>query len=179
MKTKPEPILLARTGDAPLRVTGELVAREDGKYAPGTDEPRTRYYRLSIYRHEGRYACAVELLTTWPGEPHWYAAEVTDDPAAFFRAHRDIPEGIGFPPRPELEQKQARLAADMRRQYDELVTEILDDEEFAATPDTEPPITVSRVNGAYQLSYRGVLATGYTLRLALQVLADKLERGQQ
>lgn len=127
--------IVPRTGQPPLRFTGELILEHSGSLYGGKDQ--NRYHEAYLYRTDsGRTVLHVAYVTHWGGEePHYSAwvwdghptdAEVLDalqgyDPTEHVR---------GFPPGKHYEAKQERLMSDIKRRWDSLLSSFLLEGEF-------------------------------------------------
>lgn len=133
----PEEVVLPRTGLAPLKFRGELVAWSDGSRQGGREQ--NRWHELAVYRTAGgKFVVSVEYHTRWQGEQGHEVAAVVDGPADVVRklAEYDPAEDVqGYPPGPAYADKQARLVADVTRRYKAQVSEVLAGEEFAEEVD--------------------------------------------
>jgi hypothetical protein len=136
MSTETETIRLGRTGEAPLAITGTRLREADGRHWGGRE--RNRWYELSIWRlDDGRLCATAGLCTQWQGESSVEYAAVCRDAAGvrrFFARWNPTRGGIGFPSGEAYVERQAALVAELRRQYDSLVSELLDCEQFAESP---------------------------------------------
>lgn len=122
--------ILARTGGAPLKFTGEIVREADGERFAGREQ--TRWYSLAVYvLSDGRFVCSAEFGTKWTGERDFRDAGVTTDPAKWFAEWNPTPSGIGYPPHDHYAKRQAQLVASLRAQYAALVGDVLNDQRFA------------------------------------------------
>ena len=120
-------ITLDRTGQAPLRFEGELLAESDGRIAAGRDH--NRWHAIRIFRTAGgAYVVAVGYRTQWRGELDHDWVEAREAPADLADALRYYdPEGhvLGYPPGEQYAEKQAWLRADLRTRYEHQVSAIL------------------------------------------------------
>jgi hypothetical protein len=118
---------LRRSGQPALRFQGELLAESDGAWHAGREQ--NRYHELAVYRTAGgKYVVAVGYRTRWQGETDHDSAEIVDAPTNVAGVLRDYdPTGHvgGFPAGPAYAEKQARLLADLRRRYDDQVSDVL------------------------------------------------------
>lgn len=128
-----ETITLPRSGHAPLRFTGELIAETDGRAVAGRDH--NRWHTLAVYRTSaGRYVVAIGYRTRWEGELDRDLALVCGSPAdvAETLLAFDPCDGVqGYPAGEAYAAKQARLILDLRQRFEALVSEVLDSDEFA------------------------------------------------
>jgi hypothetical protein len=150
---------LPRSGDAPLLVTGELVAESDGERIAGKEQ--NRWHELAVYHLEdGRYALAVNYRTRWQGELGHDLAVIVPDAAGVRRALKEyspLAQLVGFPAGEHYAERQARLEADIRRRYDAQVSDLLDREEFAESAAESEGVLYDR----WQIAiYRQLLAIG-------------------
>lgn len=114
---------LARTGQAPLKFTGELLKESDD------ERHNNRWHELAVYRTTGgRYVVRIAYRTLWQGELARYAAEVVGGPDGVSRVLRNYdPCGpvTGYPLGAAYAERQARLMADIRNRYNAQVSELL------------------------------------------------------
>ena len=126
---------LPRTGDRPLKFTGEKIAYADGERLAGKEQ--NRWHEIAVYRIQtGRYVVHIAYRTRWQGELDFDMADIDGsskgegvatilrnyDPTQWVRGY---PEGAGYA------DKQARLLSDIRQRYQALVSEVLKSDEFA------------------------------------------------
>jgi hypothetical protein len=120
-------ITLTRTGQAPLRFTGELLEESDGHIQGGKDH--NRWHELAVYRtNGGSYVVRIAYKTIWQGELDREMAEIVGKPEAVAEVLRDYDPTShvqGYPPGEHYAAKQARTLDDIRRRYDAQVSEIL------------------------------------------------------
>ena len=123
---------LPRSGEAPLRFRGVLLAESDGERQSGKEQ--TRWHELAVYRTVGgKFVVRIAYRTRWQGElDHDDAAIVdrADKVAAALREYDPTAHVGGFPPHASYAERQAWLLADIRRRYEEQTSEIL-----AASPE--------------------------------------------
>jgi hypothetical protein len=128
---------LTRTGDAPLKFSGELLAEAGGRHFRGREQ--NRWHELSIYATDaGAYVVAIAFRTRWQGEAeHDEAHAVATLPAVaqVLRDYNPVRPRVGYPPGPEYAERQARLGAALQEQYAACVSEVLSDERFAESPE--------------------------------------------
>lgn len=125
-------VTISRTGDAPLRFTGEMIAEADGQ---SVNRKTNRWYEIVIYKtSDSQYVVSVGYRSQWEGEQQQDYAYVCDSPTQVrhvLRSHEPIQGRIGFPPSPQYEDRQAKLEAELCGQFDTLVSKVLTGEEFA------------------------------------------------
>lgn len=135
-------ITLKRTGQAPLKFSGELVSEASSKKFQGPAE--NRYFDLSIYSAEqGGYVMAVEYHTHWQGEHDQYFAHVCRDAG-------EVREYLGtFDPCDEVlwagipanvhdaQRRNAMYRNAIGTAFREAVSEVLNDEQFMENLDLE------------------------------------------
>jgi len=126
-KQEGDVITLTRTGQPPLRFTGELLEESDGQIVNGKDH--NRWHELAVYRTAGsKYVVKICYRTRWDGELDRDQAAIVEKPEAVAFALQDYdpcaPVG-GYPAGDAYADKQARLMSDIRRRYDAQVSEIL------------------------------------------------------
>lgn len=117
---------LPRSNNSPLSFTGRLLDEVDG------ESDHLRWYVLHVYQTTGgKYVVHVQFRTRWRGESDHDWVQVVDDASGVAKALREydvLPPGRGFPP--GYDSRQAALRAALQRDYDDLVTEILDADLF-------------------------------------------------
>ena len=126
---------LPRSGDAPLRFTGELLAEHDGYRHLGQEY--NRYHELAIYRiNQGQYVVRIGYQTSWQGEADHELVQIMPDSAAVRRLLKDHDPTAhvrGFPAGKSYEEKQTRLLQSIRSRYADQVSKILAGEAFSDT----------------------------------------------
>lgn len=122
-----ETVTLPRTGDRPVRFTGEEVATATSRQSNGPCQ--SRWYELALYRTDsGRYVLAIGYRSQWEGELPEDRVYVEDSAAAVAaQLQGAIPELplLAFPPGAQYEEKRAYVAERLRRCYDAAVGELL------------------------------------------------------
>jgi len=125
-------ITLPRTGQAPLRFSGELLRKADGERLAGRE--RNRWHEIDIYALADGYAVAIRYRTKWQGELYHDLAEVVQqggDVARVLAEYDPLAHLGGFPSGPAYAERQAKLEAEVRAVYEALVSEVLADDRFA------------------------------------------------
>lgn len=124
-------ITLTRTGDRPLRFTGEEVAEATSRQDQGACQ--TRYYELALYRTDSdRYVLAIGYRSHWEGELPDDRAYIEDSIAGIVETLRSTtPELplLALPPGEAYADKRAHIEQSVRRCYEQAVTELLADVE--------------------------------------------------
>lgn len=122
-------ITVPRSGKAPLKFEGKLLAEQSGKTATGRD--RNRWHDVSIYRSKGgKYVASVTYRTVWQGEIGHDAAEIFDDgaeAAKWLEAFDPTANVGGYPPQDAYAAKQARLMADIRAAFGAQVSNVIEE----------------------------------------------------
>ena len=117
---------LPRSGNSPLKFEGRLLTEMD------SDHEALRWYTVAIYQTRGgKYVVHVRFHTSWRGESDhdWvHVADSASDVATALRSYDVLPPGRGFPP--GYEERQNKLRAACQRDYDDLVTEVLEEDIF-------------------------------------------------
>lgn len=117
---------LPRSGQAPLRFQGDLLAASNGQWQSGRDW--TRWHELAVYRTaRGQYVVQIGYRTRYQGELDHDTAVVVDSAAEVCQALTNYnPAGVirGYPPGQAYEERQSKLLADVRARYDAQVSEI-------------------------------------------------------
>ncbi len=121
---------IRRDGDAPLAFRGERISTTNTREHQG--DGQNRWHEVTICRTAGgRYVVAIEYHTQWQGEADRYEAHAvgTDlaDVAECLRTTIPVPEGIGYPPSPNFADRQARMEASLRRRWEAMVGQILEE----------------------------------------------------
>ena len=125
---------LPRTGNVPVRFTGELIAeatsRKDGKpNADGTPRPSKQWYEASIYRTQGGgFVVAATYRTDWAHETEYRWADPVESTAAavkWLQGLDVICVVAGYPDVPRFKPQQDRLLDSLQDQWDWLVGELL------------------------------------------------------
>jgi hypothetical protein len=124
---------LTRTGMAPLRIRGELVAESDGHISSGRE--CNRWHDLAVYQlDDGRYAVSMIYHTCWQGELERHTAVVAENARQVAFALEDYDPCqpvIGYPAGDAYRDRQTALLRDVRRRYESQVSEVLDSDVFA------------------------------------------------
>ena len=132
--------LLPRSGQAPLKFTGEEIASSEGRIQNGRDH--NRWHDLTVYRTVGGgYVVQVQYRTQWQGECEHDEAVVCDDAqsAAWeLQGYDPTAHCPGYPPGAAYADRQTRLMQDLRARYAAQVSEVLAGEEFAEEADATP-----------------------------------------
>lgn len=157
-----ETYTLPRTGDAPLKFTGEPIAASCGKRLLGKDN--NRWHDLAVYSTESGYVVAIQYGTQWQGESGYDLAAPCRTPAEVRKVLRDHDPTArlgGFPPGDAYADRQARLVADLRARYEQQVSEVLAGagEDFAEDASAEPA-DAELMRRSHLLRYRQLLAIG-------------------
>ena len=123
---------LQRTGKPMLRFEGELLFDTN----EGWKNDSTRWHNLRLYRTKaGGYVLCIIYCSRYRGESAGHhLAEVCETPAEVIKhlyAYRVEDHIQGYPEGPQFHDRQRRLIADVRRQFDDQLTELLmSDETF-------------------------------------------------
>lgn len=127
---------IPRTGNAPLKFDGELVAMS----VPAAElekkgKDAKRWHELSLFRTStGKYVLVISYRVEWKGEFDHYYAEVIPDIQSTIRAiqvYDPVAHVIGYPPGQQYAEKQARLLTELRQRFATQVSELLGRDEFA------------------------------------------------
>ncbi len=130
-----ETITLPRTGEAPLRFQGELIATANGQFV-GTrpTRPNVDWFEVSIYRVTGnsngprvsRFVVAVTYRKKLKGiASEQRRATTTDDPAGMFGAFDPLTL-VDWPPDAEqFARKRESLRVRVLAQWQQLVSAVL------------------------------------------------------
>lgn len=121
--------VLTRTGDRPLKFSGELIAQVDGRIFAGQEQ--NRWHELRVYKTaSGKYVLEVSYYTQWQGESCHHQASVHDTVAGVadeIRVTNPLEHLLGYPPHLQFAEKQARLEESLQQRWGVLVSEILND----------------------------------------------------
>jgi hypothetical protein len=129
---------IPRTGDRPLKFTGERIAHADGERVRGKEQ--SRWHEIAIYHGPGGYVVQIAFRTKWQHElDHDFAAWVSLAPgeppgknvAALLQNYGATAYLKGFPEGEYYVERQAKLVADLTQRYNALVSEVLAGDEFA------------------------------------------------
>ena len=131
---------LKRTGYAPLRFSGELIAEASTRSHDGPGQ--NRWHELGLWRTAGGgYVAGCVYRTQWQGERDHYWAAATDRPEnvplllAEIAAELETPVA-GYPAGEAYAERQTRMLADLRGRFDAAVSDLLTaDPRFAETVD--------------------------------------------
>lgn len=133
---EPAEYTLYRTGMTPVSFIGTLLNEASG--LDGWDNPKrqpTRFYRLAVYRTDsGKFVVHIEYTTNFRSEKGHSEVLVLESAAKVVHElteHDPLDYVAGWPPLPAYEDRQERLLDDLERQYDSLVSKVLDLSEFA------------------------------------------------
>lgn len=128
---------IPRSGDAPLKFDGELIA------TAGSDQFASRelqrWHTLSLYRTDSRWIVHVAFRSRWRGESSRddaYVCDSTEGVRAVLREHEPVGERVGFPPGDQYATRQRTLETEITEQYDHAVSEILARDEFTVSVDS-------------------------------------------
>lgn len=149
--TESETFTLTRTGAAPLRFQGRLIAENDGERQAGSEH--NRWHELAIYQTSGgRYVVRIAFCTRWEGELHHDIAEIVDagkdtggdhdhaeTVAEILQSYDPMAHVGGYPSGTGYEDRQRRLDRDIRARYAAQVSEILAGGDFAEDADSPAP----------------------------------------
>lgn len=124
---------LRRSGDAPLKFTGALIAESSGKRFAGRE--RTRYHDLALYRtDDGAYVVEIAYVSRYQGDPCPRKAIYCRESGDVVRVLRDYDPTepvVGFPEGEAYAERQRKLLQEIRSCWDDQVAELLDGDEFA------------------------------------------------
>ncbi len=120
---------LTRTGDSPLKFSGEKIAEANGRIRSGQEQ--NRWHEIRAYRTDGgKYVLEIQYCTCWQGEDGHSHVSVHDDPAALadeLKSYYPLEHVLGFPPHPQFASKQARLEESLRLRWETVVSDLLGD----------------------------------------------------
>jgi hypothetical protein len=118
---------LPRTGDAPVRFRGAVLADVSGRWYAGRDQ--SRWHAVKVFRTAaGRHVVSIVYHTQWQGETNTHQVEIVDalhDAVARLRAFNPVADVIGYPPTEAYSDRQSRLIEDITRRWRDLLTEVL------------------------------------------------------
>lgn len=121
---------LNRTGQRPVKFTGELITESQGKPAePQRARDKARNYDIRIYKTaRGTYLAAITYNTDWDDEEHREDVLQCNTPAEVadcLEKYDPTQNVVGFPPGQQFAAKQQRLLAALRAQFQRQVMEVL------------------------------------------------------
>lgn len=124
--------ILPRTGSAPLKITGRLVASVSGRnYNAKPDKPNSDWYEISLFQladTDDVGAVTITYRKDLRGQQvEHHTAAVTDSPTTVLGRYNPLAVLVGFPNEPRFANQQARLEDESRRQYESLVSAALAD----------------------------------------------------
>lgn len=126
-------IKLERSGNAPLKFEGALIAESSGRWQ--FSHEHNRWHDLAVYRTaKGQYVAHIRYNTQWQGEAHYAQADIVADAQAaveYFKSYDPLSRVAGFPTGEAYAGKNARLRGDVSGRYAAQVSDILDADEFA------------------------------------------------
>jgi hypothetical protein len=118
-----ESVRLTRTGDAPLAFNGRILADVSGKRLGEGDVPR--WHDVTIYETAaGQYVVAIAYRTTGKGDLGRDTLAVVADRNELrdaLKRYDPVAHVQGVPSGPQSAEKQARLVAMMRQQWEGLI----------------------------------------------------------
>lgn len=124
---------LTRSGQAPLKFEGELIADSAGRWHGSKEQ--NRYHDVALYRTSGgQYILWVSYVSSWQGELGHDTAAVYATPGevgAALRDHDPVKHVAGWPPLPVYKERQERLHKDITARFKAQVSAILEGDEFA------------------------------------------------
>jgi len=125
-----EPYQVRREGNAPISFDGKILFEEDTYYFNGSNQ--ARWFEAKIYETKtGKFVAEWIYHTNWQGESDRFFCEIVDtDKAAREELKSFSPqdlEKIGFPDRPQYTDRQANLFRHLKRMWDHIISEALED----------------------------------------------------
>jgi len=126
---------LQRTGMPPLQFDGVLVAEADTEHLEAL-----RWYTSSIYQVGDRYVVSVGFRSNWDGEAEHDTVFVCDSNSHVISALRSydvLPPGRGYPGSEQYRDRQAKLRSYLQRDYDTMISDLLDSDLFVETLDKD------------------------------------------
>ncbi|TAL13915.1 hypothetical protein EPN95_04480 [Patescibacteria group bacterium] len=128
---------LKRSCDAPVAFEGEILAEAGGKWQAGRE--LNRWHDITAYRTRGgRYILQIGYRTLWQGEEGHdfiFSSATLKTLVEELVAYDPTGHVAGFPPGDQFHEKQTRLLAGVKTQYDARVAALL-----AAIPGAEEMI---------------------------------------
>ena len=119
---------LRRSGAAPVRFCGELIAESSGQHRANREY--SRYHDLAIYRVEdGGYLLHVEYVTRYQGEVGYSLVLPLASQSELVRAleaYDPCSRVRGYPDGEQHRVKQQRLLEEIRSHYQEQVSDLLE-----------------------------------------------------
>lgn len=121
-------IQIPRTGDVPLRFTGERIASGTSR-RDGGKHPQKQWYEAELYRTTGgNYVAHAIYKTEWTNERecHWAGAFDSRDAAVDWMYNLEVTDlEIGYPSGPRFAGQQEQLLARLEQQWDALISDLL------------------------------------------------------
>jgi len=148
---------LARSGRAPLKFTGTLLADATSRVSSGFRS--LRWHELQLYRREdGKLLLAIGYRTQWQGEEPRDDLLIVSDAEELDRAVAEFAPEASVSVPPSDPDKARRLAADIRSGFERAVGEILSRADI--TVDITDPFTQQQLDQAHEefiaLALRGL-----------------------
>ncbi len=130
---KPEIHNIPRTGDLPLKITGNIVGTSSSQQPPtkkGRSELETHWHELALYlTTSGKHVAAISYRSTWPGEIDDHCARVgtLSDCVEWLRDNDPTGPVKGFPrPHgPKFAERHAALLDQVEHGYDAALSVLL------------------------------------------------------
>ena len=133
-----DPVILRRSGDAPLRLDGPSLAASATTKDRGHD--KTRWHEIDVWEADslghGRYALSVTYRTQWEAETehHHVAVVPRSGIRDAIRAYDPIAPVMGYraaaarerDPHGRYTERQRVLELDLRSRFDAAVSEVLE-----------------------------------------------------
>ncbi len=127
-------IMLPRTGQAPLQLTGIEIAQADGsRHGCKPGKANSDWYVITIYAlsttpaaPDVTHAVTIDYHKNLHGqESHHFTAHLTDSPGRVLARFDPIIVIVGYPDSPNFDAQQRQLEDNCARQYFALVSEVL------------------------------------------------------
>lgn len=119
---------LDRTGRLPLSFKGEHLAGISGEEFLDPRRKNPRWHDIDLYRTVGgSYVLHVQHRTEWKDEVGHSEAIVLSGPgdvAGALQGWDPTAAVQGYPPRPDFEEKQRRILAEVRARFERCVSEL-------------------------------------------------------
>ena len=128
---------LTRTGQAPLKFDGEIVAEASSHLSTGQEA--NRWHEVRVYRIDPlKHVVEVIYRTCWQGEQDYHWVLEAAAPSSVEMRLREIGCEIakpvkGYPAGGHYAEKQARMLGDLQQRFEHLISEVLSGDEFAET----------------------------------------------
>lgn len=157
----------------PLQFEGALIRESDTEHLEAL-----RWYTSSIYRAGDRYVVSIGFRSNWDGEAEHdsvFVCDSTADVIAALRAYDVLPPGRGYPGTDQYRDRQEKLRSYLQRDYDGMVTDLLDAEPFI---ETLPMVQTEQVDAAIVNEFIALELAGIPLTMSEACAICEANRGE-